>query len=434
MPIASLYFTDVGPFEEIEFEFNDRVNVFTGPNNSGKSTVLWVMGELLVYPFTLPLKMLRSDNAKWKFDFGSASDFRDIEGHFPSDASHLRSAYEVIGYTCFIPAQRQGTSFRPTGPTVGEDIESRLDEELEMLVRERPRTLTDFGTEAVRRRMRDSQALEDSVLAKRRKLMPAGTSLVTDKAVIQKIVDLDYAAYRKGEPRFKNIVNKIFSIAAEITEGFPIEFKGIGEVHDEAGLFLELDTPGGRLPFDVLSQGTQSIVHCLARFLLGYAEFYEFPENLEDKPGILIIDEIDAHLHPSWQRRILPTLTKHFPNLQIFCSTHSPLMLAGLNAGQVQLLRRDDEGKVTVSTNDRDVLGWSADEILRGFLEVPSPTDLETVCNLEKLDRLERKDELTAHETEELERLRQLVNRDLLNGPVSGLLERFTEDLKRATS
>ena len=81
------------------------------------------------------------------------------------------------------------------------------------------------------------------------------------------------------------------------------------------GLFLELDTPGGRLPSDVLSQGTQSIVHCLARFLLGYAEFYEFPENLEDKPGILIIDEIDAHLHPSWQRRILPTLAKHFPNL-----------------------------------------------------------------------------------------------------------------------
>ena len=269
MPIASLYFTDVGPFEEIEFEFNDGVNVFTGPNNSGKSTVLWVMGELLVYPFTLPLKMLRSDSAKWKFDFGSASDIRPLEGQFPSDSGHLRSAYEVIEYTCFIPAQRQGTGFRPTGPTVGEDIESRVDEELEMLLRERPRALTDFGAEAVRRSMRDSRTLEDPVLAKRRKLILAGTSLVTDKAVIQKIVDLDYAAYRKREPRFRNIVNKIFSIADEITEGFPIEFKGIGEVHDEAGLFLELDTPCGQLPFDVLSQGTQSIVHCLGPFSSG---------------------------------------------------------------------------------------------------------------------------------------------------------------------
>ena len=59
----------------------------------------------------------------------------------------------------------------------------------------------------------------------------------------------------------------------------------------------------------------------------------------------MIVDEIDAHLHPSWQRRILPTLTRNFPNLQIFCSTHSPMMLAGLKAGQVQLLRRDENGR-----------------------------------------------------------------------------------------
>ena len=52
MGISSLYFTNVGPFEEITLEFDGQVNVFTGPNNSGKSTVLWVLGELLVYPFS----------------------------------------------------------------------------------------------------------------------------------------------------------------------------------------------------------------------------------------------------------------------------------------------------------------------------------------------------------------------------------------------
>ena len=50
MPITNLYFTNVGPFDKIEFEFDPQVNVFTGPNNSGKSSVLWVLGELLVYP------------------------------------------------------------------------------------------------------------------------------------------------------------------------------------------------------------------------------------------------------------------------------------------------------------------------------------------------------------------------------------------------
>ena len=50
-------------------------------------------------------------------------------------------------------------------------------------------------------------------------------------------------------------------------------------------------------------------------------------------------------------------MTKNFPNLQIFCSTHSPLMLAGLEEGQVQLLNRDAEGRVTVSRNRWDMAG-----------------------------------------------------------------------------
>ena len=102
---------------------------------------------------------------------------------------------------------------------------------------------------------------------------------------------------------------------------------------DSEGLYPQFRTPDGDLPLDVLSQGTQSIIQFLARLLFGYAEYYDFPADLEEKPGIFLIDEIDAHLHPSWQRRIIPTLTEHFPNLQIFCSTHSPLMLAGLEGG-----------------------------------------------------------------------------------------------------
>ena len=64
MPIASLYFTDIGPFDEIEFEFDRQVNVFTGPNNAGKTTALLMLGELLVYPFMAPDKLYRSENPK----------------------------------------------------------------------------------------------------------------------------------------------------------------------------------------------------------------------------------------------------------------------------------------------------------------------------------------------------------------------------------
>ena len=150
------------------------------------------------------------------------------------------------------------------------------------------------------------------------------------------------------------------------------------------------------------------------------------------KPGILIIDEIDAHLHPTWQRNIIPTLNRYFPNLQIFCSTHSPLMLAGLNAGQVHLLRRDDSGKVTVSENESDIAGWTADEIFRQFMEVPNPTDQETARRVSRFQELARKDELSVEQTEELEQLRHTVRDDLLSGPMSAQVMRFAEELKRA--
>ena len=287
-----------------------------------------------------------------------------------------------------------------------------------------------MGPEELRMRYRATRASEHPELARRRQLTLSDTSLISNEAIIQKIIDLDYAAYRRQRPETRAIVEKVTLLASEITDGFPIKFLGVDE--DEDGLFPQFRTPDGDLPLNVLSQGTQSIMHCLAHFLFGYAEYYDFPPDLEDKPGILIIDEIDAHLHPSWQRRIIPTLTRHFPNLQIFCSTHSPLMLAGLKAGQVQLLRRGPEGKVSVSTNDSDIAGWTADEILRNFLEVASPTDLATAEDVRRLQELWSKDKLTSAEAEELEQLRHTVNRDLLRGPVAAQVEQFAEMLRQA--
>ena len=263
--------------------------------------------------------------------------------------------------------------------------------------------------------------------------MLTGASSVSDEAIIQKIVDLDYAGYRRQQPAMRTIVETIASLASRITEGFPITFLGVHE--DEDGLFPKFGTPSGKLPLNVLSQGTQSIIHWLAHLLIGYAEYYNFPPDFEEKPGILIIDEIDAHLHPSWQRRIIPALTECFPKLQIFCSTHSPLMLAGLKAGQVQLLRRDlGTSKVTVSRNESDIGGWTADEILRNFLDVPSPTDLATAGNVSRLQELRRKEKLSAEESEELEQLRHTVSQDLLNNQVTAEIERFAEILSKSRS
>ena len=437
MPVTRLHITDVGPFDELTVDFDPRVNVFTGPNNSGKSSLLWVLGELLVYPFTMPTKILRSDQPLWSLNISAPEAVDPIEGTLPSNPQHMVSTYERIGYTCYVPAQRLSTNFRSSGPTVSQGLESQLDQLVELFAEERSDDIREVGIETFRQAMRNDLFHQSHPeLAKRSKLMMAGNALVSDKVVKQKFIDLDYASTRREKPAIREALNQVSLVVSEITkgskvtEGFPIQFIGVAE--DSRGLYPAFRTPDGDLPLDVLSQGTQSMIQLLSHILLRYAEYYDFPSDLKEKPGIVILDEIDAHLHPAWQRRIIPALTKYLPNLQIICSTHSPLMLAGLHEGQVQLLRRGDDGKVTVSRNESDIAGWTADEILRQFLEVFNPTDMATADRVSRYDELSRKETLTDTQAEELEQLRQTVRSDLLSGPMSAQVMDFAKELERA--
>ena len=432
MPITSLYFTDFGPFDKISFEFDRQVNVFTGPNNTGKTAALLVLGELLVYPFAAPESFFRSGSPNWNIGYSIGNDTKFIKGEMPSVVEPMLEVYKEVGFTCFVPAQRSGSVFRVSGPSAREDLESHIDSLVNVVARARPTELRNHGVEAMRQNARTTINLEHPELKRRRYSILSDPSCVNDHEINQRMINLDYAAYRQGRPEVRDIIQKIISLVSEITEGFPMSFFGIGE--DDEGLFPQVTTPTGNLPVHVLSQGTQSLIHCLARLIIGYAEYYGFSTDLEKKPGILIIDEVDAHLHPSWQRRIIPTLLRHFPKLQIFCSTHSPLMLAGLKAGQVQLLRRGKDGTLSVSRNELDIAGWTADEILRNFLEVPSPTDMATAAHVARLKELRHKDELTDDEERELQDLRCTIGSELLRGPQSAQIENFAEELQRARS
>ena len=418
MPITKLSFSNVGPFDDIEFEFDPQVNVFTGPNNSGKSTVLWVLGDTTVYPFEFPKKLLRDKgDARFELHVQNGSEYvftdklpLDIWDEDPNDQNRLEvspevaSVGEMIRYSKFIPALRLSTDYRSLGPTPSQMERNEGWQKL------------DEGP--------------DPELRKRLGLAEEGASLVRDNEVIQEIIDLDYRSYLRSDPALRSIIVQVGEIASEITDEFLTEFSSVGE--DDDGFFPEFGTVDGRMPLNTLSQGTQSIVQWLAHLLIGYSAYYGYPESLEDKSGVLIIDEIDAHLHPSWQRWIIPALTKHFPSLQIFCSTHSPLMLAGLKAGQVQLLQRDEDNRITVSRNEDDLIAWSADEILRNFLGVRDPTDWETVRDLERLRELQGKQDLSPEESKELESLSEVVSEDLLNGPVAAQVDRFIQALEQA--
>ena len=198
------------------------------------------------------------------------------------------------------------------------------------------------------------------------------------------------------------------------------------------------DPLGEPLYAGALSSGTQGTLLWIYALALKMAYHHDWQEGWEKKPAILLIDEIENHLHPTWQRRVIPALLEHFPGLQIFATTHSPFVVAGLKAGQVHLLRRNEDGVVTATTNTEDVVGWTADEILRTMMGVEDPTDAQTAEAARELRQLRNEPPRTDPGEEKqrqkrMQDLRQLVDRDLLaGGPMAAQRELFEEQFAEA--
>ncbi|MDE2788687.1 MAG: AAA family ATPase [Chloroflexota bacterium] len=184
-----------------------------------------------------------------------------------------------------------------------------------------------------------------------------------------------------------------------------------------------------------LSAGSQGTLMWVWLLALKMVHHYGYRTDWDQRPAILLIDEIENHLHPTWQRRVIPALLDHFPGLQIFATTHSPFVVAGLKKGQVHLLKRDENGVVTASANTENIEGWTADEILRVYMGVDEPTDELTAQAARELRRLRAQppvmDEWEEEERQaEIRRLRQIVDRAELSGPRAAEDARFLADLR----
>ena len=139
----------------------------------------------------------------------------------------------------------------------------------------------------------------------------------------------------------------------------------------ERMLFLEKD--GTNIPFDSLSGGEQAfflLAADLARRLM-----LAFPDTpVAEAPGVVRIDEIELHLHPAWQRRVLRTLMEMFPACQFVVSTHSPQVIGGVEAHHVRLLTLGENGVRKVS-QPLASKGRDSNYILKGILDTPEHDD-----------------------------------------------------------
>lgn len=125
-----------------------------------------------------------------------------------------------------------------------------------------------------------------------------------------------------------------------------------------------------------LSDGYQSI-YALAVDIM--ASFVRDKISFEIAEGIVLIDEIGTHLHPRWKMEVVSQLKRTFPRIQFIVTTHEPLCLRGLKAGEIVVLRKDAKENITAITDLPDPSELRVDQILTSdFFGLNSTFDIKT--------------------------------------------------------
>ena len=133
-----------------------------------------------------------------------------------------------------------------------------------------------------------------------------------------------------------------------------------------------------------------------------------WPNPLE-APGILLIDEIELHLHPRWQQKVIPALRAAFPNTQLIVTTHSPAVLTTVRREHIKLLGADH--KFEEIPNDVGTYGADNSRVLAEVFGADSrPGNIDTVAKLRIYLSLV---EMRQHESEEAKELRNELESSL---------------------
>jgi len=129
---------------------------------------------------------------------------------------------------------------------------------------------------------------------------------------------------------------------------------------------VEFKTPYGWVSLNGLSLGYRAMITWMVDLANRMFERYPKSPNPLAEPAIVLIDEIDLHLHPKWQRTIMRYLSERFVNTQFIVTAHSPLVVQAATNANIVLLRREGD-HVVIDNNPLSVLGWRTDQILTGL-------------------------------------------------------------------
>lgn len=217
---------------------------------------------------------------------------------------------------------------------------------------------------------------------------------------------------KKEKVKYKNFIKEVKKMLVEILPDFRI----IEDIEISPPKILNQDTEGGiiistrhgqKIPFDDFSLGYKTVsswtIDLAWRLFNKYQGLSGTPLK---EPAIVLIDEIDLHLHPVWQRKIMKNLSYHFPKVQFIATAHSPLMVQAAIHANYAVLNYKEEG-VDVENNPEGIDGWRVDQILTSeFFGLKTSRGEEYEKLFDKREELiNKKNKLSPKEKDELDRV-----------------------------
>jgi hypothetical protein len=202
-----------------------------------------------------------------------------------------------------------------------------------------------------------------------------------------------YLAKLQGDEKTKEKATKIIVKAIEVLcDGLLPDVKNIWFKSEDKGQsfdnYLAFKTDYGQIRLRDLGYGYQTMLAWVLDLVRRMFERYPDSPNPIREPAIVLVDEIDLHLHPEWQRKIIAHLTKYFPNTQFIVTAHSPLVVQSAEKINLVLLEKEGDHVNIRQPKIPTYQGWSLEEILTDVMGLDDRTHSDVYLDL--YDRFEK--------------------------------------------
>ena len=326
MKIKEIDISGIGCIHNLHLEFNDKMNIICGPNGIGKTTIIESVASMFMYG--QPTIKRNVADAK-----GTLHACVDIDGVINEKTIEVRS---------YIPNESENTSsFSDLASKIISIKVSRNFgySKLEAIPSDRERNKPELWKE-----VRDGIKFDEvKGWFVNRYLYSAREGTLSQQQI---------SNYHLAEKCF-SIINDKYSFS-----------RVQGDTND-----IMVNTPQGEIYFEYLSSGFKSTIYLLFS-TIKEIEFRFKEQNVlaEDFDGIILIDEVEIHLHPEWQEKIISILKETFPCAQFIVTTHSPHVIQTAEPNQVIALQLQDDNDISIRTDLKTskygFKGWTIEEIL----------------------------------------------------------------------